>query len=485
MQFEELLSLDAETLAQLHPVYGVIFLFKFPTDQPYTAADRPHDGEFDRGAADRLFFAAQTIQNACATQALLSVLLNKTDAEAGADGDGSPDQRVDVGADLRAFRDFAMALPPDLRGEALSNSELIRDVHNSFARASPFADETRRAARDPSEAEDAFHFVAYTAVGGTLYELDGLQPAPISHGACGADGEQFAARVMEVLRRRVARYSDGEIRFNLLAVVRDLRLRARELGDAEMLARETARRREWLFENALRRHNFVALPARCSAPSCATPWPGTATRVSTSGLLRAWSGARLRRGRCGGRGRAVGTTRRMWRWRAEKWPACLSVLFLTIWLWHCQFCLATVACSRLLILCVPIECNMIWGPPPLSRSVNLASSKQASKQSKQAAQHSWTQLLHVKVYLNLQQRLGFSLSRSWMYPVLDLKRDIVGICNLCSLTMLCTHGGHHNKPAFYQPTPRRSSSRPTSPARENKTPIAPVPPNPSSKRECA
>src|SRR6266566_152345 len=64
IQFEELISLDAGALAELQPVYGVIFLFKFPTDSPYSAGDRPLDGAFDPEAADRIFFATQTIQNA-------------------------------------------------------------------------------------------------------------------------------------------------------------------------------------------------------------------------------------------------------------------------------------------------------------------------------------------------------------------------------------------------------------------------------------
>lgn len=256
MQFEELLSLDPDALAQLYPVYGVIFLFKFPTDAPYHAGDKPLDGTFDHDAAERLFFAAQTIQNACGTQALLSVLLNKTADSPppfSAEGGTGETAAIDVGQALREFREFTMALPPEYRGEALSNSELIREVHNSFAKSSPFVDETQR--QPDEEREDAFHFVAYTPVGGTLYELDGLQPAPISHGACTRD--DFPARVMEVLQRRIARYDAAEIRFNLLAMVRDLRIRAREIGDAELLAREERKRVDWQFENALRRHNFV------------------------------------------------------------------------------------------------------------------------------------------------------------------------------------------------------------------------------------
>ncbi|KAI1183811.1 ubiquitin carboxyl-terminal hydrolase [Nemania serpens] len=254
VQFEELLTLEPETLAALHPVYGVIFLFKYPTDAPYAATDKPLDGTFDYEAAERIFFAAQTIQNACGTQALLSVLLNKDGESSGSTSTGEHGTGIDIGEPLREFREFTMVLPPEFRGETLSNSELIRDVHNSFAKSSPFVDETQRTSGEP---EDAFHFIAYTPVNGTLYELDGLQPAPISHGPCTAD--EFPAKVMDVLQRRIARYDMSEIRFNLMAMVRDLRVRAREIGDAEMLAREEQKRRDWQYENALRRHNFVGL----------------------------------------------------------------------------------------------------------------------------------------------------------------------------------------------------------------------------------
>ncbi|MCJ1408387.1 hypothetical protein MMC19_002462 [Ptychographa xylographoides] len=239
VQFEELIALDADYLKQQNPVYGVIFLFKYPTGE--TSTDVPKDGTFDHAAADDLFFAAQTIQNACGTQALLSVLLNQS-------GEG----RVDVGDKLREFADFTNRFPAELRGEALSNSELIRDVHNSFARASPFIDETQRTATSDDE---VYHFIAYTPINGTLFELDGLQPFPISHGPCSFP--EFPEKIIPVLQRRIGRYPANEIRFNLLAMVRDLRIRARDEGDQEMLWREERKRREWQWENALRRHNFV------------------------------------------------------------------------------------------------------------------------------------------------------------------------------------------------------------------------------------
>lgn len=88
-----------------------------------------------------------------------------------------------------------------------------------------------------------------------LYELDGLQPHPIAHGPCTPD--EFPDKIIPVLLARIKRYPPDEVRFNLMAVCRDLRIRAQENGDLEALEREQAKRKIWRWENALRRHNFV------------------------------------------------------------------------------------------------------------------------------------------------------------------------------------------------------------------------------------
>ncbi|KAF4201014.1 hypothetical protein CNMCM8927_002223 [Aspergillus lentulus] len=260
VQFEELISLDADTIRSLSPVYGVIFLFKWIREPPSTNTTQPLDGTYITSLPENLFFAAQTIQNACGTQAILSVILNQ-------DSPASTPYPINIGPELRSFKDFTTGFPPDLRGEALSNSETIRTAHNAFARASPFVDETVRTAQD--EEADVYHFIAYTPVNGVLYELDGLQPYPISHGECVA--ETFPEKVIAVLQRRIARYPEGETRFNLMAVVRDLRVRARETGDVELLEREARKRRAWAWENTLRRWNFVGGGSRIHLKRKMTP----------------------------------------------------------------------------------------------------------------------------------------------------------------------------------------------------------------------
>ncbi|KAL2798797.1 ubiquitin carboxyl-terminal hydrolase [Aspergillus keveii] len=252
IQFEELISLDPDTIRSLGTVYGVIFLFKYLRPQASTSTtSSTQDGTpaSPESLPESFFFANQTIQNACGTQAILSVLLNHDSATP--ENNNTP---ITLGAELSSFKDFTTGFPSDLRGEALSNSEAIRTAHNAFARASPFVDETSRPQNEDEEG-DVYHFIAYTPVNGVLYELDGLQANPISHGPC--DAGTFPEKVIEVLQRRIARYPETETRFNLMAAVRDLRVRAQEMGDVEALRVEERKRAGWAWENSLRRSNFV------------------------------------------------------------------------------------------------------------------------------------------------------------------------------------------------------------------------------------
>jgi len=271
-QVVELYSLD--DVHKFQPVHGLIFLFKWQS------------GEVDNRAVDSLsdiFFANQVINNACATQALLSILLNV--------------KGVDVGEELSQLKEFSKDLPPEMKGLAIGNSDMIRKAHNSFARPEPFE---YVGGTPPEDPEDVYHFISYLHYEGRLFELDGLKQGPIDLGEC--TSQDWLEKVGPEIQKRIERYSRSEIRFNLMALTGNrLQLFTASIADLEKerallqeqisaaesgqpsstddpvevlrerlasleqqlsvaqqgLLEEQEKRKAWKLENVRRRHNYI------------------------------------------------------------------------------------------------------------------------------------------------------------------------------------------------------------------------------------
>lgn len=149
------------------PIHGLIFLFKWAKE------DEPSGSIVQDSRLDKIFFARQVIENACATQAILSVLLNCR----------HPDLKL--GSTLTELRDFCQGFDANMKGLTISNSPVIKSVHNSFARQTLFEFDQSMANKN----EDVFHFVSYVPIDGRLYELDGLKAGPIDLGPIPVDVE--------------------------------------------------------------------------------------------------------------------------------------------------------------------------------------------------------------------------------------------------------------------------------------------------------
>ncbi|VDP31493.1 unnamed protein product [Soboliphyme baturini] len=242
------------------PVHGLIFLFKWRPNE-----EEPNQfEENENDVPNDLYFAKQVIPNACATQALINLVLNCD----------HPD--VHIGSTLAEFKSFTLSFDPASRGLCLTNSENIRNVHNSFSCQTPFEiEETKKVG-------DAFHFVTYMPFREGVYELDGLKESPIRVGTIPKDGSWLDV-VQPVLKRRIASYYEGEVYFSLMAVVSDRKLKLQrklalldarhflqketrtvdELVEAsflrEAISDEEAKMRRYALENVRRRHNYIPL----------------------------------------------------------------------------------------------------------------------------------------------------------------------------------------------------------------------------------
>ena len=193
---EEIYSLEGSEQRKKQS-YGLIFLFKWKAEL---------EGSDTRTVLDPadcpVFFARQIVHNACATQAILSVLLN-------AEG-------IDLGETLTDFKAFTSEIDSESKGIAIGNSDVLREVHNSFARPEPFLHEEVKSSKD--DGEDVYHFIAYVPCQGKVYELDGLKQGPILLGevADAADGWWGVAK--PVIEARMNRYSQSETHFALLSI---------------------------------------------------------------------------------------------------------------------------------------------------------------------------------------------------------------------------------------------------------------------------
>uniref|UniRef100_A0A1I7TNT2 Ubiquitin carboxyl-terminal hydrolase n=1 Tax=Caenorhabditis tropicalis TaxID=1561998 RepID=A0A1I7TNT2_9PELO len=250
LQVEELYSLDDDK-ALMKPVYGLIFLFKYRQGEEATGTPSAQPG---------IFFAQQVIQNACATQALINLIMNIDD----------PD--VKIGELLTQYKEFAADMEPETRGMCLSNSEEIRTVHNSFSRQTLFEIDVKGGAP-----EDNYHFVTYVPIGGKVFELDGLREHPLEVATVKAGGDWVEA-VRPIIQQRMVKHSEGEITFNLMALVPNRKQKYQEMLESLLLANDNNKNNElyeqiadinkaieeedrkmatYRKENARRRHNYT------------------------------------------------------------------------------------------------------------------------------------------------------------------------------------------------------------------------------------
>ena len=140
------------------------------------------------------------INNAYATQTILSILLNCKG-------------KADIGWEPLKLRDFLVGLPHALKGLAINNNKAIRTALNNSARPEgiPAADERKKD-------EEFNHFITYIPIQGSVYKLDVLKGGPSKSGECGNNDQDWLCMVQRVIQEKIDKCAQNEINFNLMEV---------------------------------------------------------------------------------------------------------------------------------------------------------------------------------------------------------------------------------------------------------------------------
>lgn len=116
---------------------------------------------------------------------------------------------------------------PENKGWAIGNTPELACAHNAHAMPQAKRRLDNKVSGVPAgrcTAAEAFHFVSYVPINGSLFELDGLKPFPIDHGPWDQN-EDWTEKFRRVMSDRLGvTTEDHDIRFNLMAVVPDRRL---------------------------------------------------------------------------------------------------------------------------------------------------------------------------------------------------------------------------------------------------------------------
>ncbi|KAG8426502.1 hypothetical protein J3459_008069 [Metarhizium acridum] len=240
VKIQELFTVDQASLDALpKPVFGLIFLFQYGPG--YEEDEQPTTTESE------IWFANQTTNNACATVALLNIVMNA--------------DNLDLGEKLKSFKESTKDLCTALRGHSISSNKFIRKVHNSFTRrmdqlnadlclendvsdskkkaVSRKAGKQKRKSNKASLEEYGYHFIAYVPSGGYVWELDGLRRNPLKLGKTihpdvmamksncqralpigPQESQDWTTIARPQIEARMLQNEDSQLSFNLLAVCR-------------------------------------------------------------------------------------------------------------------------------------------------------------------------------------------------------------------------------------------------------------------------
>ncbi|PVH35673.1 hypothetical protein PAHAL_7G241100 [Panicum hallii] len=192
--FCDVYGLDGEMLAMVpQPVLAVILLYpqdRIKESQSSTASPV----ETKQEPSKKVYFTRQTIGNACGTVGIIHAL-----------GNAASKIKLGEGSCFDRFYKQTADMDPVQRAAFLEEDQEMEDAHSAAVSAGD------------TEAKDGVieHYICFSCVDGDLYELDGGNSRPISHGPSSPD--TLLQDAAKVIKGRLALYSESN-NFNVMAL---------------------------------------------------------------------------------------------------------------------------------------------------------------------------------------------------------------------------------------------------------------------------
>ncbi|CAG8570294.1 7978_t:CDS:10 [Gigaspora rosea] len=197
----------------LGEIYGLVFLFKMIGDVTGDAKGLHKGTDYEplEEYPKNVYFANQVVvENACATLAVLNIVLNCP--------------HLEIDQELKEFKEFTWDLPPATRGFSITNHPTLRQIHNSMARHpedSLIVEEPNKNGGSEDEGGgEVYHYIAYVPIDGEVWQLDGLYPHPVSLGKYSNEKQWYDA-VRGVIHERIDGFHAEQVDYVLLAITKD------------------------------------------------------------------------------------------------------------------------------------------------------------------------------------------------------------------------------------------------------------------------
>jgi len=172
----------------------VVSYNKFKTAQKRTRSKKISSG--GQKVSEKLYFVRQHVGMACGSIAVIHAIANNR----------SLIKLEDFG--LAKFLENTKDKDPEERGHMLGTDENITSAHKTVS---------LKGQTNPDDfVKTDFHFICFTQVDGSLYELDGTKKFPINHGPTSKDS--LLKDAAKVIQTEFVDKNPGELFFSLIAL---------------------------------------------------------------------------------------------------------------------------------------------------------------------------------------------------------------------------------------------------------------------------